>query len=66
MHETTGWLRGIAAGVPTGWTMGLKLMIWAKDLLEVMFLVGLIGCTSTVVISWVSILKSAFSSQSND
>lgn len=41
-------------------------MIWAKDLLNVMFFIGLIGCTSTVVISWISILKSAFSENEED
>jgi hypothetical protein len=46
--------------------MGLKLMIWAKDLLEVMFFIGLIGCASTVVLSWISILKSAFSDENED
>ncbi len=46
--------------------MDLKLMIWAKDLLEVMFFVGLIGCTSTVIISWISILKSALSDANED
>ena len=46
--------------------MDLKLMIWAKDLLNVMFFIGLIGCTSTVVISWISILKSAFSENEED
>ena len=50
----------------TGEAMGLKLMIWARDLLEVMFFVGIIGCTSTVVISWISILKSAFSDKNED
>jgi hypothetical protein len=46
--------------------MDLKFMIWAKDLLNVMFFIGLIGCTSTVVISWISILKSAFSENEED
>ena len=46
--------------------MDLKLMIWAKDLLNVMFFIGLIGCTTTVVISWISILKSAFSENEED
>lgn len=46
--------------------MSLNLMIWAKYLLEVMFFVGLIGCTSAVVLSWISILKSAFSDSNED
>jgi hypothetical protein len=46
--------------------MNLKLMVWAKDLLEVMFFIGLIGCTSTVALSWISILKSAFSDKNED
>lgn len=46
--------------------MGVKLMFWAKDLLQVMFFIGLIGCTSTVAISWISILKSAFSEKEED
>lgn len=46
--------------------MSLKLLTWGKDLLEVMFFAGLIGCTSTVLMSWVSILKSAFSENNED
>lgn len=38
-----------------------KLMIWCKDILEIMFFTGLIGCTAVVVLSWISILKSVFS-----
>ena len=49
-----------------GWAMGLKIMMWAKYLMEVMFFLGLIGCTSTVVLSWISILKSAFSEKNED
>jgi hypothetical protein len=41
--------------------MTFKLMIWGKDILEVMFFTGLIGCVAVVIFSWVSILKSAFS-----
>jgi hypothetical protein len=41
--------------------MALKLAIFAKDLLEIMFFTGLIGCAAVVFFSWISILKSAFS-----
>jgi hypothetical protein len=40
--------------------ISFKLMIWSKDLLEIMFFTGLIGCLSAVVMSWISILKTAF------
>lgn len=39
----------------------LKLMIFTKNTLEIMFFTGLIGCASVVLFSWVSIVKSAFS-----
>lgn len=41
--------------------MSLKLMLLAKNTLEVMFFTGLIGCVSAVIVSWISILKSVFS-----
>ena len=46
--------------------MNLNVMIWSKDILEVMFFTGLIGCVGVVIISWVSILKSALSDNSKD
>ena len=46
--------------------MAFNLMIWTKDLLEVLFFAGLIGCISVVLLSWVSILKSAFSENPED
>ena len=47
-------------------SMTFKLMLWSKDILEVMFFVGLTGCVGVVIISWVSILKSAFSEKPED
>ncbi len=41
--------------------MGFHLMYWGKNILQWMFFIGLAGCVSVVIISWVSILKSAFS-----
>ena len=46
--------------------MTFKLMLWSKDILEVMFFAGLIGCTGVVFLSWISILKTAFSANSQD
>jgi hypothetical protein len=46
--------------------MTLKLMLWFKDLLEVMFFTGLVGCSLAVIFSWISILKSAFSDKGED
>ena len=46
--------------------MDLKLAVWAKDLLELIFFTGLIGCVAVVFLSWVSILKTAFSEKSED
>jgi hypothetical protein len=46
--------------------MTFKLMLWSKDILEVMFFAGLTGCTAVVFLSWISILKSAFSEKSED
>jgi hypothetical protein len=46
--------------------MAFNLMIWTKDLLEVLFFTGLIGCIACVLLSWVSILKSAFSENPED
>ncbi len=47
-------------------SMTFKLMLWSKEILEVMFFTGLIGCTVVVFLSWISILKSAFSENSED
>jgi hypothetical protein len=44
----------------------LKVMNWATYVLDTMFFIGLTGCASVVVISWVSIFKSGFSSSSDD
>jgi hypothetical protein len=46
--------------------MTLKLMLLSKDILEVMFFTGLIGCVAVVIFSWISILKSAFSDKPED
>jgi hypothetical protein len=46
--------------------MGSHWMFWGKNVLEVMFFAGLIGCISVVLFSWVSILKSAFSDNDED
>jgi hypothetical protein len=46
--------------------MSLKAMIWAKNALEFLFITGLIDCATTVVISWISILKSALSEEVED
>jgi hypothetical protein len=44
----------------------LKVMNWATYVLDTMFFIGLTGCASVVVISWISIFKSGFSSRSDD
>ena len=46
--------------------MSFKLMLWSKEILEVMFFTGLIGCVGVVFLSWISILKSAFSENTED
>lgn len=46
--------------------MSFQLMFWGKNVLQWMFFAGLIGCISVVVFSWISILKSAFSSDPED
>jgi hypothetical protein len=46
--------------------MTFKLMLWTKDMLEFMFFTGLVGCTAVVILSWISILKSAFSENEED
>ena len=46
--------------------MTFKLMLWSKDILEVMFFAGLTGCIGVVFLSWISILKSAFSEKNED
>ena len=46
--------------------MTFRLMVWSKDILEVLFFTGLIGCTAAVFLSWVSILKSVFSDKYED
>jgi hypothetical protein len=46
--------------------MALHWMIWAKDAVETMFLVGLGGCTITVVWSWISVGRDAFSAKVED
>jgi len=46
--------------------MDLKLMLLGKNALQWMFFAGLIGCVSVVLLSWISILKSAFSEKDED
>jgi hypothetical protein len=46
--------------------MSFHVMYWGKSVLQYMFFAGLIGCVSVVVISWISILKSAFSDNPED
>jgi hypothetical protein len=43
--------------------MGVKLVVFCMRTVEVMFFIGLIGCASVVVISWISIFKSGFSNE---
>ena len=43
------------------WTF--KLAVWAIRLVEVMFFLGITGCASVVVISWISIFKDGFSKE---
>jgi hypothetical protein len=57
---------GVQSGCVDGSSMTFKLMLWSKDILEVMFFIGLTGCVGVVLISWISILKSAFSEKSED
>lgn len=38
--------------------MSEKIALLSVRIVEVMFFTGLVGCLSTVLISWVSILKS--------
>ncbi len=39
------------------------IIIWAIRVVEVMFFTGLIGCVATVLLSWISILRVAFTSK---
>ena len=41
-------------------------MLLGKNVLQWMFFTGLIGCFSVVLLSWISILKSAFSDKDED
>jgi|GEM_PF-3555934 len=40
--------------------MGLHLAVGGMYVLEVMFFVGLVGCASAIVLSWIDILKDGF------
>ena len=42
--------------------MAFKIMLWSMYVVEALFFIGLIGCTTVVFISWISIFKSGFSS----
>jgi hypothetical protein len=59
-------MAGYTRGCFDGSFMTFKLMVWSKDILEIMFFTGLIGCVGVVLLSWISILKSAFSENSED
>jgi hypothetical protein len=48
---------GTAGGTPMHHSFGY----WAVHVLQIMFFVGLIGCTSTVLLSWIKILRSILS-----
>jgi hypothetical protein len=45
--------------------MAHSLMLFAKHVIEVMFFTGLIGCSTVVIISWISIFKDGFSDRRN-
>jgi hypothetical protein len=47
-------------------SMGFQVALLAKKTLEIMFFAGLLGCVAVIIFSWVSILKSAFSDDSED
>jgi hypothetical protein len=44
----------------------IKVMNWATYVLDTMFFIGLTGCASVVVFSWISIFKSGFSGRNDD
>jgi hypothetical protein len=46
--------------------MALRVELFFVHLLEVLFFVGLGGCAIVVLLSWISILKNAFSDDEED
>lgn len=46
--------------------MALKLMIGMKYVLEGMFFVGLLGCTTTVIFSWIMVFRDALVKDDED
>ena len=62
MVSPTGRLVSCSGCAGGGFYVGLTLMIWAKNALEVLFFVGLMGCLTTVVWSWISVGRDALSS----
>lgn len=41
--------------------MDVRTVIFIKEVLQVVFFVALLGCTTTVLLSWVKLLRDAFS-----
>jgi hypothetical protein len=40
--------------------MGFDLAVYAMRAVETLFFIGLAGCTTVVLISWVSVVKGCF------
>lgn len=43
--------------------MVLKFEVFIMHLLEVMFFIGLSGCTVAVILSWISVVKGCFTDE---
>jgi hypothetical protein len=41
----------------------MKFMLWSAYLIQVLFFTGLLGCSVVVVLSWISVLRSALSNK---
>ena len=46
--------------------MGVNTAIFIKNTLQTVFFLALLGCTTTVLISWAKLLRDAFSSDDED
>jgi hypothetical protein len=42
-------------------TVDVHTIVWIKTALQVVFFLALAGCTTTVLLSWIKLLRDAFS-----
>jgi hypothetical protein len=51
---------------PGAETVDVHTIVWIKSALQVVFFLALAGCTTTVLLSWIKLLRDAFSKDDDE